>query len=129
MPSSLKYIARRRSLLHEVFDVRRFEQLGKLFVPGRGRNEGFQVIGANAPHQITRPLERTKTRKMSLLKDVRVTLDEFLPFVAVVTDSDCFRKELVSPHSDERSHDVERHVIASFLERFHPREGMRVVAV
>ena len=66
---------------------------------------------------------------MSLLKNLGVTRDELFSLVAVVTDSYCFRKELVGSHPDERSYDFERHVIASFRERFHPGDGVRVIAV
>lgn len=109
--------------------MRRFEELSYLFVSSRSRDECFQAVRAEALYEVARAFERAKTRKMSPLKNLRVTLDEFFSFVAVVTDSNCLRKELVGSHPNERSHDVKRHVIASFRERFHPGEGVRVIAV
>lgn len=68
-------------------------------------------------------------RQILLAEDLGAKLDELLSFVTVVFHADRFREKLVTSHTDQGPHDIERHVVAACRERVHPGLSVRVVAV
>src|SRR2546423_360156 len=74
-------------------------------------------------------MERLQAWKESLAKDLRPPFDQLFPLFAIVANSDCLRKQLVGAHSDQRSYNFERHLVAGLRERVHPGLSVRVVAV
>src|SRR6476659_4325835 len=83
----------------------------------------------HAQHEIARAGKRTQMRQVFAPKNLAATLDELLTLIAVATDPNGLRKQFVGAHSDQRSHLLERHVVASFCERINPRLRVSVVAV
>jgi hypothetical protein len=122
-------VAGSRAVFHQILDLCRFEKGLELLVLGRSSDDGCEAIFANAKYKRARSGEGLEMRQIFLAKNLRPSLRQPPALFTVRFDVRGFGKELVAAHPDQRSYNIERHVVPSFRERVHPGLRVRVIAV